>query len=843
MFFLKFHYEIFASFLLVFLFLFGFFSAVSLYRSEKKALQVTDIAICVMFVILVLGIPLIFTSLTRSAFEVGKLLMLRVFLIAVPGLWLFRTIIVTTSQLKEENDGYSLTKIGRFFWRKTGFEIPLLLWILSTTLSTFFSQNILLSIIGEYDRWEGIITVFNYILLFLVTIKLFQRRYYVPIVFGAMIVATLISAIYGIFQSFGLDFMNWNQNAAIRVFACINNPVHFCAYVGMISPVIIGLLLLIPHKNGSSVPKSSLYFTGFIAIFFASLALYAVFFPIHSIGFFTFLAFLLLIFLGAYYCRESIVSLRSHWTFFGFLAGCLLLSFLNTGIFSGPEWLFFSLATAVSFSYASLPDWRESFRRVLFFSLLIIFYSQILSFSRSTFVGFSVSLPLFFLFSTHTFTSSSKSRYFLDILCTLVLMGSFILLYTFRLFTMSTFLGYILTILLVLALILLYIFNVKKHTLDKASLLDHSKKGALVIVSLAGLLMILFGSVIMPSFPTYFIFLYFLLFLIPQLFMPISSKAFISFISIIIYFSTLQFSGLSFINFFTQLTLTVSYLLTSDSVIPHSNPLKPWRALILLGFLLVMIIPTLPVLNTEIVSVITTFSWASLLGLLCLFSFILWFYYEISRGRTTSHSLLKKGLVVLLIFASFVMVSFAIKYQPHTDSSSELSALQNITMRSQKYEGELEGDGNARVAMWKGSLPWIKDHFFIGSGLDTVKYMFPLYRRPEYGILEGGHHLTPDRLHNEYINTLATKGVVGFILYYGVVIGFSFYFILTWIFKNRHNPYLYCVIGTSTGALLYLVQVLFNFGVVATLTLFYLLLCFSIAMSYHKDFRSEEKTT
>ena len=149
----------------------------------------------------------------------------------------------------------------------------------------------------------------------------------------------------------------------------------------------------------------------------------------------------------------------------------------------------------------------------------------------------------------------------------------------------------------------------------------------------------------------------------------------------------------------------------------------------------------------------------------------------------------------------------------------------------------------ARTSMWKSSLPWIKDHIVIGSGLDTIKYMYPKYRRPEYGILEGGHNYTPDRLHNEYLNTLATKGFLGFVVYYIGLIGGWFWIILNGFYKQSDNPNRYFLSGAMAGVLVYLGQVLFNFGVVATLVLFYVLMGIGIAMVKHPDFLGQHEPT
>ena len=135
--------------------------------------------------------------------------------------------------------------------------------------------------------------------------------------------------------------------------------------------------------------------------------------------------------------------------------------------------------------------------------------------------------------------------------------------------------------------------------------------------------------------------------------------------------------------------------------------------------------------------------------------------------------------------------------------------------------------------MWKSAFPWIKDQPILGPDW-TIKYYYPKYRRPEYGKLEGGHNFTPDRLHNEYLNTLATKGILGFIIHYIVFIGGTTLMLLTFSNKtSQANQYL--IVGLIGGAFVYLGQVMFNFGVVATLVYFYIFIGLGMAIKNNHE--------
>ena len=81
------------------------------------------------FSILCVGIPLLFSSYTRSVFEVNKLLLLRIILLIVYGAWFYKSCILKDNKLMSpKRDSYSL--FG-FNWRRIGLEIPIALWVLS----------------------------------------------------------------------------------------------------------------------------------------------------------------------------------------------------------------------------------------------------------------------------------------------------------------------------------------------------------------------------------------------------------------------------------------------------------------------------------------------------------------------------------------------------------------------------------------------------------------------------------------------------------------------------------------------------------------------------------------
>ncbi|HYV32788.1 MAG TPA: hypothetical protein VEO53_16995, partial [Candidatus Binatia bacterium] len=61
---------------------------------------------------------------------------------------------------------------GAVTWKRTPLDLPLLAFIGSAALSTVFAINRNVAIFGTYDRWEGLITIVTYALVFWLAVQL-----------------------------------------------------------------------------------------------------------------------------------------------------------------------------------------------------------------------------------------------------------------------------------------------------------------------------------------------------------------------------------------------------------------------------------------------------------------------------------------------------------------------------------------------------------------------------------------------------------------------------------------------------------------------------------------------
>jgi hypothetical protein len=112
-------------------------------------------------------------------------------------LWVIYVRVIKDNNIEEDPNPMIILGIK---WKKIGLEWPMIIWIILNILSTIFSQNFYVGIIGAYDRWEGIFTIINYIVVWTIFAKWVKRPSQLKILLGGILISTSISAIYGIYE-------------------------------------------------------------------------------------------------------------------------------------------------------------------------------------------------------------------------------------------------------------------------------------------------------------------------------------------------------------------------------------------------------------------------------------------------------------------------------------------------------------------------------------------------------------------------------------------------------------------------------------------------------------------
>jgi tetratricopeptide (TPR) repeat protein len=123
------------------------------------------------------------------------------------------------------------------------------------------------------------------------------------------------------------------------------------------------------------------------------------------------------------------------------------------------------------------------------------------------------------------------------------------------------------------------------------------------------------------------------------------------------------------------------------------------------------------------------------------------------------------------------------------------------------------GSAGLRVLMWKGAINMVRDYPLFGIGPETLQFIWPRYAPFEYMVRQQATGV--DRVHNEILDVVITRGLVGLVIYISLI--FYLFFI---IFKAKEKERL-LLLGPFTGAIAYLVQNQFSFAEIVITSLFF----------------------
>ncbi|MFH2033858.1 MAG: tetratricopeptide repeat protein [Candidatus Margulisiibacteriota bacterium] len=184
---------------------------------------------------------------------------------------------------------------------------------------------------------------------------------------------------------------------------------------------------------------------------------------------------------------------------------------------------------------------------------------------------------------------------------------------------------------------------------------------------------------------------------------------------------------------------------------------------------------------------------------------------------------------ILVLLASIAVASgitlMDADVSPFTRFSSEVKVAKPVEGNSGEgqatsHDIQLSGAAGSRGETWKSAFNIISDYPFFGIGPEVMKMVFPQYETELFRFKED-FHVKQDRCHNETFDIPVTKGLLGFLVYWGLV-GYVF---LVAIKKNislgTEEKVLSAVLIASMAS--YIVQNQFSFGVVAIVSIFWVM--------------------
>ncbi len=199
---------------------------------SEKFQKYLDFAIEITFYVLIIFAPVFFDRRIGIVFSLSKATWIRAL-----------TLIML---------GFAFTKIftskGNKFFRSP-LDVPVLTYLLVVAASTLVSINVWVSFIGSYGRYEGFITILNYVVLFFLTTNFIDSIEKKRRVMVVSLISSVVMGVYGIIQRLGIDPFEWGGVVTNeRVIATIGQPNFLAAYLAM--AFIFGIYLLFTlNKN------------------------------------------------------------------------------------------------------------------------------------------------------------------------------------------------------------------------------------------------------------------------------------------------------------------------------------------------------------------------------------------------------------------------------------------------------------------------------------------------------------------------------------------------------------------------------------------------------------------
>src|SRR2546426_2248577 len=117
-------------------------------------------------------------------------------------------------------------RYGAVTWKRTALDLPLLAFIASAAISTVFAVNINLAIFGTYDRWEGLLTIATYALLFWLAVQLIAGEADADWMIWSLLFSGYVVAVVAVLQAgFGvLGGGFFGESTYIRADATMAHP-------------------------------------------------------------------------------------------------------------------------------------------------------------------------------------------------------------------------------------------------------------------------------------------------------------------------------------------------------------------------------------------------------------------------------------------------------------------------------------------------------------------------------------------------------------------------------------------------------------------------------------------
>jgi len=205
--------------------------------NTKSIAKWCDRLIVIGIFIMVFAVPLFFDIHLYSTFDLSKVGMMFFITLILLSLWLVK-----------------MVTLGDFRSIRTPFDFVVFAFLASNIASTLFSLSPTMSLFGCYKRYEGLLAITCYIVIYFLTVNFIKTKRQVLGILTSVLMVGTISGGYALVQHFGMDPLSWESFNPWRIISFFGNPVFYTVYALIALLIGIGLYLYI-GKDEIERPK------------------------------------------------------------------------------------------------------------------------------------------------------------------------------------------------------------------------------------------------------------------------------------------------------------------------------------------------------------------------------------------------------------------------------------------------------------------------------------------------------------------------------------------------------------------------------------------------------------
>ncbi|MDI6752186.1 MAG: O-antigen ligase family protein [bacterium] len=218
-------------------------------------------------------------------------------------------------------------------------------------------------------------------------------------------------------------------------------------------------------------------------------------------------------------------------------------------------------------------------------------------------------------------------------------------------------------------------------------------------------------------------------------------------------------------------------------------------------------------------------------------SFLLFFLYR----RKDVKKKVKRFYIGLIIIA-LITISSNLSSESTLGRFAKEFLLSKSKVKNEEIETnlpekkiEVKGSAKVRLCIWKDIAMNLSKKPLLGTGPDTMAISYPKYRSLET-VKTVGAYVTAESSHNEFLDIVAQKGILGALSYLWILIAFLYLSIKTISFEKGEG---WWTTGIIFSWLSYIFQAQTAFGVHSTESLFWILTG-GMGILYKKQIKREK---